>query len=145
MFDIKALFTGRPTGRADGAIQWEIAAVKTAAISILVDGKGIEPSTSAMRTPRSPSWANRPNQPLFNQKSCEKWVFEIFDFEGKVRKIGLLNHGETGPNDVHPYGCERSALPAELRAQIGHFSIKKVMKNRFLRYSVLRRNHGKPD
>lgn len=33
MFDIKALFTGRPTGRADGAIQREIAAVKTAAIS----------------------------------------------------------------------------------------------------------------
>ena len=26
---------------------------------------------------------------------------------------------------------EPFALPAELRAQIGHFSIKKVMKNRF--------------
>jgi hypothetical protein len=38
MFDIKALFTGRPTGRADGVIQREIAAVKTAAISSF--GKG---------------------------------------------------------------------------------------------------------
>ena len=37
------------------------------------------------------------------------------------------------------------ALPAELWAHIGHFPSKKVMKNRFLRYSVLRRNHGKPD
>ena len=37
-----------------------------------------------------------------------------------------------------PFGCEPNALPAELRAHIGHFSIEKVMKNGFLRYSILR-------
>ena len=37
------------------------------------------------------------------------------------------------------------ALPAELRAHIGHFSIKKVMKNGFLRYSILRGKSGKSD
>ena len=37
------------------------------------------------------------------------------------------------------------ALPAELRAQIGHFSIKKVSKNGFLRYSILREKSEKPD
>ena len=30
-------------------------------IRILVDDRGIEPLTSALRTPRSPSWANRPD------------------------------------------------------------------------------------
>ena len=44
-----------------------------------------------------------------------------------------------------PFGCEPNALPAELRAQIGHFSIKKVMKNGFLRYSILREKSEKPD
>ena len=40
---------------------------------------------------------------------------------------------------------EPFALPAELRAQIGHLSIKKVMKNGFLRYSILRGKSEKPD
>ena len=37
------------------------------------------------------------------------------------------------------------ALPAELTAQIGHFSIKKVAKNGFLRYSILRGKSEKPN
>ena len=44
-----------------------------------------------------------------------------------------------------PFGCEPNARPAELRAQIGHFSIKKVMKNGFLRYSILREKSEKSD
>ena len=36
-------------------------------------------------------------------------------------------------------------LPAELWAHIGHFPSKKVMKNGFSGYSILRENHGKPD
>ena len=44
-----------------------------------------------------------------------------------------------------PFGCEPNALPAELRAQIGHFLIKKVMKNGFLRYSILREKSEKSD
>ena len=46
---------------------------------------------------------------------------------------------------MRPYGCERRALPAELTAQIGHFSIKKVMKNGFSGYSILRGKSGKSD
>ena len=37
------------------------------------------------------------------------------------------------------YGCECSALPAALQAKISHFSIKKVVKNGFFGYSVLRK------
>ena len=44
-----------------------------------------------------------------------------------------------------PFGCEPNAIPAELRAHIGHFSSKKVMKNGFLRYSILRGKSEKPD
>ena len=44
-----------------------------------------------------------------------------------------------------PFGCEPNALPAELRAHIGHFSIKKVAKNGFLRYSILREKSEKPN
>ena len=44
-----------------------------------------------------------------------------------------------------PFGCEPNALPAELRAQIDHFSIKKVAKNGFLGYSILREKSEKPD
>ena len=36
------------------------------------------------------------------------------------------------------YGCERSALPAELRAQIGTFYTKKVAEFGFLKYSIFR-------
>ena len=44
-----------------------------------------------------------------------------------------------------PFGCEPNALPAELRAQIDHFSIKKVAKNGFLEYSILREKSEIPD
>ena len=64
-----------------------------------------------MRTPRSPSWANRPNQPFFNQKSDEKQIFEIFNFEGKVRKIGQKIGRKNRAGDGGPYGCEPYALP----------------------------------
>ena len=37
------------------------------------------------------------------------------------------------------------ALPAALQAPIGHFSIKKVAKNGFLRYSILREKSEKPN
>ena len=57
----------------------------------MVDLIGIEPTTLRMRTVRSPSWAIGPNWPFLNQKSYEKRIFEIFSFEGEVRKIGLLN------------------------------------------------------
>ena len=48
-------------------------------------------------------------------------------------------------SNPRPRRCERRALPAELTAQIGRFSIKKVMKNGFLRYSILRGKSEKPD
>ena len=85
---------------------------------VLVDGKGIEPSTSAMRTPRSPSWANRPNRPFFNQKSCKKRIFEIFNFEGIVRKTEQKIGRKNRAGDGGPYGCEPNALPTELRARL---------------------------
>ena len=47
-------------------------------------------------------------------------------------------------SNPRPRRCERRALPAELTAQISHFSIKKVMKNGFLRYSILRGKSEKP-
>ena len=37
-----------------------------------------------------------PKSAIFNQKSYEKRIFEIFNFEGKVRKIGRLE-GKNGP------------------------------------------------
>ena len=40
---------------------------------------------------------------------------------------------------------EPFALPAELRAHIDCFSIKKVMKNGFLEYSILKEKSEKPD
>ena len=48
-------------------------------------------------------------------------------------------------SNPRPRRCERRALPAELTAQIGRFSIKKVMKNGFLRYSILREKSEKSD
>ena len=48
-------------------------------------------------------------------------------------------------SNPRPRRCERRALPAELTAQISHFSIKKVMKNGFLRYSILRGKSEKPN
>ena len=44
-----------------------------------------------------------------------------------------------------PFGCEPNALPAELRAHIDRFLIKKVAKNGFLRYSILKAKSGKSD
>ena len=38
------------------------------------------------------------------------------------------------------YGCERSALPAELRAQIGTFYAEKVAEFGFLKYALFRKN-----
>ena len=72
----------------------------------------------------------RPLLAIFQSKSYEKRIYKIFNFQGIVRKIGLLIGRGPKPWDVRPYECERSALPAELRAQIGHFSSKKVAKNR---------------
>ena len=48
-------------------------------------------------------------------------------------------------SNPRPRRCERRALPAELTAQISHFFIKKVMKNGFLRYSILRGKSRKSD
>ena len=59
-----------------------------------------------------------PNQPFFNQKSYEKQIFEIFNFEGKVRKIGQKIGRKNWAGDGGPCGCEPYALPAELRARI---------------------------
>ena len=41
-------------------------------------------------------------------------------------------------SNPRPLRCERSALPAELRAHIGRFPSKKVAKNGFLGHSILR-------
>ena len=46
-------------------------------------------------------------------------------------------------SNPRPRRCERRALPAELTAQISHLSIKKVMKNGLLRYSILREKSEK--
>ena len=48
-------------------------------------------------------------------------------------------------SNPRPRRCERRALPAELTAQISHFSIKKVAKNGFLRYSILREKSEIPE
>ena len=63
-----------------------------------------------------------------------------------VKTTAISSFG--GPEEdrtPEPFGCEPNALPAELRAQIGHFSIKKVMKNGFSGYSILRGKSGKSD
>ena len=41
------------------------------------------------------------------------------------------------------YGCERSALPAELRAQISTFHAKKVANFGFLKYTIFRGKSNK--
>ena len=43
------------------------------------------------------------------------------------------------------YGCERSALPAELRAQIDTFYTKKVAKFGFLKYSIFGKKSNKSE
>ena len=59
----------------------------------------------------APSWANRPNRPFFNQKSCKKRIFEIFNFEGIVRKTEQKIGRKNRTGDGSPYGCEPYALP----------------------------------
>ena len=63
-----------------------------------------------------------------------------------VKTTAISSFG--GPEEdrtPEPFGCEPNALPAELRAHISHFSIKKVAKNGFLGYSILREKSEKPD
>ncbi|WP_204790547.1 hypothetical protein, partial [Oscillibacter sp. CU971] len=55
-----------------------------------------------------------------------------------VQQIGQENGKRKIGSDVSRYGCERSALPAELRAQIGAFYTKKVAEFGFLKYSIFR-------
>ena len=71
-----------------------------------------------MRTVRSPSWATGPNRHFSCKKSCEFWISQIFDFQGKVQQIGLENGEQKIGSDVSRYGCEPCALPAELQALI---------------------------
>ena len=44
------------------------------------------------------------------KKSYEKRIFEIFDFEGIVRKNGRGTGNKNWGRDVRPYGCEPNAL-----------------------------------
>ena len=75
----------------------------------------------------------------------------LWYFCGQTRNRRGKNHSDfqfwwtVRGSNPRPRRCERRALPAELTAQIGHFSIKKVMKNGFLRYSILREKSEKPD
>ncbi len=104
----------------------------------MVDLKGIEPSnlTDANRALSQLSY--RPKSALFTKKSCKFWISQIFDFQGKVQQIEQENREQKIGSDVSRYGCERSALPAELRAQIGAFYTKKVAEFGFLKYSIFR-------
>ena len=61
----------------------------------VVDLIGIEPTTLRMRTVRSPSWAMGPYWPFSIEKSYEKRIFRIFDFEGKSWKTRLVNGKRT--------------------------------------------------
>ena len=61
----------------------------------MVDLIGIEPTTLRMRTVRSPSWAMGPYWPFSIEKSYEKRIFRIFDFEGKSWKTRLVNGKRT--------------------------------------------------
>ena len=75
----------------------------------------------------------------------------LWYFCGQTRNRRGFYHGDfhfwwtrRGSNP-RPLRCERSALPAELRAHIGLFSSKKVAKNEFSGYSILRGKSGKSD
>ena len=80
-----------------------------------------------------------------------KTEIRLWYFCGQTRNRRGKNHGDfqfwwtVRGSNPRPRRCERRALPAELTAQIGHLSIKKVMKNGFLRYSILRGKSEKPD
>ena len=74
------------------------------------------------------------------------WYFcgQTRNRRGKTTAISIFG-GPEEDRTPEPFGCEPNALPAELRAHIGHFSIKKVAKNGFLRYSILREKSEKPN
>ena len=57
--------------------------------------------------------------------------------DGEQVRIMLLWWTRRGSNP-RPLRCERSALPAELRAQIGTFYTKKVAEFGFQKYSIFR-------
>ena len=82
----------------------------------MVDLKGIEPSnlTDANRALSQLSY--RPKSALFMRKSCEFWISQIFDFQGKVQQIGQENGEQKIGSDISHYGYECDALPTELRA-----------------------------
>ena len=126
-------------------VKRKITPVFTKVIFSLVDLKGIEPSnlTDANRALSQLSY--RPKSALFMRKSCEFWISQIFDFQGKVQQIGQENGKQKIGSDVSHYGCERSALPAELRAQIGTIRAKKVANFGFLKYSIFRGKSNKSD
>ena len=75
----------------------------------------------------------------------------LWYFCGQTRNRRGKNHSDfqfwwtVRGSNPRPRRCERRALPAELTAQISHFSTKKVMKNGFLRYSILRGKSEKPN
>ena len=75
-----------------------------------------------------------------------KTEIRLWYFCGQIRNCRSFHCGNfqfwwtVRGSNPRPRRCERRALPAELTAQISHFSIKKVMKNGFLRYSILRGN-----
>ena len=48
-------------------------------------------------------------------------------------------------SNPRPLRCERSALPAELRAQIGTFYTKKVAEFGFLKYSIFGKKSNKSE
>ena len=75
----------------------------------------------------------------------------LWYFCGQTRNRRGKNHSDfqfwwtVRGSNPRPRRCERRALPAELTAQISRFSIKKVVKNGFLKYSILKGKSEKPD
>mgnify|MGYP006982213030 CR=1 FL=1 len=99
-------------------VKREIAVVKTTAISIFGGLEGDRTLDLCDANAALSQLSYEPILAIFHRKSCEKRIFRIFDFEGIVRKIGLLIGKGPEPWDVRPYGCEPYALPAELWAHI---------------------------
>ena len=54
---------------------------------------------------------------FLSKKVAKNGFLGTFDFEGIVRKTGQKIGRKNRAGDGGPYGCERSALPAELRAR----------------------------
>ena len=84
--------------------------------------------------------------PKGGARQVVKTEIRLWYFCGQMRNRRSFHCGDfqfwwtVRGSNPRPRRCERRALPAELTAQISHFSIKKVMKNGFLRYSILRGN-----